>query len=1443
LGAALLCAVPAWAAETPDLKIPIHLNRPAVLETPSWPVTFGVPFKRSEFHDVDGFSIVDGNGKAVPCQIVKAGDWEDGSLRWAQVDFKAQLDREYFLTRTARVEAKDDIKHLETADGIAVETGAARYFFRRDAGCFESLDLDVNGNGKFEDNERLVRNARDAFYVLDSKGRRGLLRGKALTVENNGRRHAVIRVEGDYLTADGATNATGVVYFHFYAGNPAVRLSHKLIVTENTNELWFRDIGCDIPLAVEKGATVSFNSSHDDPRAALTQKLAQNGRAWMAQRDFPHFGSTNNVAAVGFDAKVSNLAGACGDWADVSSKRWGLAAQVPGFAEQFPKAFRVSNATFSIKLWDGESSGELDFRTPQIIKNYFGHDWIPETNDCVSVANNAQGTAKTHEIWLYPHLGPLTKVLIASFGATREEIFATIDPGWIARSEVFGPIHPKDEKRFPREEAVISDYFNRSVLAGDRVFPATGYLYWGMYPYSAQPWELKNGRWYPTIHRLARSLEYNLKRGMWILYARSGERKYFDYSRRYTRLCGNLFFSNYDTPSKPLGWMMQGLFHSPIVWGQFGDTKPDRRPKMDSSSACIAFASSEDVIQFVYDYFLTGDLHSRDMARTWNEAMLKEMNGDVDKALEFYPPEAFLRVLGSGYELDHDPRLLAYGSKIVQRRVLCDGKDILNPDLPTNFGKEGEVFSAYYYYHVATGDPLARKALVELAKFRYQHAQLEYFFSRSSALQEAFGFAWRDTGDATYAEHVAQATMHYARNYPTLQEQGVEFDKLAPSSTNEWGHVTMTGQGPIHVGIPNALRVMAEHGVPRSYLPVAIKPHPTQRTHILLTKEKPGAASLDVFVNNWGDRSVEPKLLDSHGNPARLEIIERVYDRLDKPRCFDAQSIWYMAYEDQLFYRLRIPESVPTGVYELDLGAEVDFTILRSDINAIQQIAPKGIGLSAGRRYYFPLPVDTEAVEYFSSRPVRLFDPEGNEVPSEHIKDGRFRFSTVGRRFRSGQAMETGSDTSSRFRQTAALDDFSRLPSAFWRTRLRAASRSYGSDSLGDLIDPPLQWGVHQVREVRNRFSGFDTAPKTAEAVRSRVSAKHTPVKWGVNENGGAEPSGALAASNVSQSQPGASQAVKHAVWSIEGGTDELIRSKKASVEAFVKIEKIVRGGQADANHPFLLALGDPKRLFDVDFTKYATTRVTTDVNADAGKPYVESRAGFGKATRLASRFVEVALPAGSPGRELPHRRGTVEFWFRPGWSATDCHLIGGAFGSSIRVELYKAAPISIAYAIDPDNAGRTTRYNHAFLIASLEGVGFTRTRVYFEAGKWYHIALTWNVDGENNDARLFINGRRRAYVHYDDKLPAKKDAAELKPPGSTVRFGSAHLHGRIPTSEDYDELRISRSIRYTEDFDPPAAPFEMDPQTCLLLHLDGNEGALVADQAVAGKWVKGNKM
>jgi hydrogenase 3 maturation protease len=67
-------------------------------------------------------------------------------------------------------------------------------------------------------------------------------------------------------------------------------------------------------------------------------------------------------------------------------------------------------------------------------------------------------------------------------------------------------------------------------------------------------------------------------------------------------------------------------------------------------------------------------------------------------------------------------------------------------------------------------------------------------------------------------------------------------------------------------------------------------------------------------------------------------------------------------------------------------------------------------------------------------------------------------------------------------------------------------SRISSASSHPTLSNTPLQWGDQQTQDITNRFSGFDTATKTAEAVRSLVQTQITPLKWGVNDTLRSEP-------------------------------------------------------------------------------------------------------------------------------------------------------------------------------------------------------------------------------------------------------------------------------------------------------------------------------------------------
>src|SRR5688500_947561 len=106
--------------------------------------------------------------------------------------------------------------------------------------------------------------------------------------------------------------------------------------------------------------------------------------------------------------------------------------------------------------------------------------------------------------------------------------------------------------------------------------------------------------------------------------------------------------------------MVQGMeCHSTM----FLDALPEEVIRQDDKSHFISevttlgYGTSEDTIQYVYDWFLTGDYHSRDAAQAYKDALVKELNFDVDKVFTITPTYVLLRPMAAAYEIDRDPKL------------------------------------------------------------------------------------------------------------------------------------------------------------------------------------------------------------------------------------------------------------------------------------------------------------------------------------------------------------------------------------------------------------------------------------------------------------------------------------------------------------------------------------------------------------------------------------------------------------------------------------------------------------------------------------------------------------------------------------------------------------------------------------------------------------------
>ena len=114
----------------------------------------------------------------------------------------------------------------------------------------------------------------------------------------------------------------------------------------------------------------------------------------------------------------------------------------------------------------------------------FGYNAGNQSAKLAKSKSDALGSAKTHELVLIPHVGPLLPAAAARQAhAACQPPLLQADPAVLCRSGALPwPLHPKDEKRFPAEETLVSDFFDRTVLPNE-FFPKTGLIEWGSCPY------------------------------------------------------------------------------------------------------------------------------------------------------------------------------------------------------------------------------------------------------------------------------------------------------------------------------------------------------------------------------------------------------------------------------------------------------------------------------------------------------------------------------------------------------------------------------------------------------------------------------------------------------------------------------------------------------------------------------------------------------------------------------------------------------------------------------------------------------------------------------------------------------------------------------------------------------------------------------------------------
>ena len=204
--------------------IPLSVRETVGVEREKWPVTSGVPFPEGHLGSTDNLRLLGGGGVPVSAQFQPLAEWPDGSVRWALLDFQADVpaygESKYTLEygNTVRAAAVGTSLVVEESDErITIDTGAISFVVSK-TNCRLLEDVRIG--------RRTVAGP-GGLRMTDPEGREYVARQPdAVEVEELGLLRVCLRVAGRFVDNGGEPWFDYELRVHAYAGLPFVRVIH-----------------------------------------------------------------------------------------------------------------------------------------------------------------------------------------------------------------------------------------------------------------------------------------------------------------------------------------------------------------------------------------------------------------------------------------------------------------------------------------------------------------------------------------------------------------------------------------------------------------------------------------------------------------------------------------------------------------------------------------------------------------------------------------------------------------------------------------------------------------------------------------------------------------------------------------------------------------------------------------------------------------------------------------------------------------------------------------------------------------------------------------------------------------------------------------------------------------------------------------------------------------
>ena len=946
----------------PGRRIAVRLDVPKGIDPGKpRPVTFGAPFAPGALWDAGKVRLIDGAGRETPQQGEVVARWApEGSIKWVRFDTLVVPKNGCFIevappTRAARPSPAVTVEEQEGR--VVVNTGVARYVLAEGPSPIEEIYL----------GRRRVATAKGGrgLYVVDQRGRLASASAmdETMQVEASGPLAACVRFEGWYATPTGEKLARHITRLRFTAGRPGASVTHTLVLTRDTNKVWFREIGWE--LRADAGATPKalFADRRENWRSVRTVPLTAKAGASMFQDShffFAHGKNHFSIDALGPDKAVRKLheGKECGDWAALMGGGGGLAVVCKDAARQHPKEFEVRPDRVVLRLFSNRAGEELDFRSPTLVKKWDLQNWYNATqlrgnrkkNFVSSVAklpSNAIGWAKTHELLFLP-LAPATPTAeVAEAARLRATpVYAMVDPWAIYESLAMGPLYPSDPKRFPvLEKAVMAAFRHFTKL--DEEWGEHGFV-----DYFAGP-HLVYGR-YPKGTYVGRKryayITYTLRSDLWILYARTGDRAVRAFAEGTNRTLADGTLAHWDGKATFRGMhrVKPGLaFGLPYYWGE--------RLNLEISSS----TNHNNLLNF---YYLTGDRRAADCMREYIDGVKRAWKPVA--AAKTWRPLMLFRLLTRAYTFSYDPEIRAMAEETFNR--------FADDDTALGLTKERPYKSTSYKTNVDN------RAIIEawqvFGEERYRrlaHRLAEYWWQLLGTKPVIYtnpqprigSFLYNETGKPVYAEMLALQLRRLAQTYDPKTKSLRPETRLAAHSCAFYFE-----------GVAYALDVVTRAGADKKHLTSWLG-YDDMGFETSVIARKAGDETINLQANvvagdvrgeAIGGIRIKPLAPKTVSGLNTIQVLERGMD--------------FQGYH-RGSAKMRIPKDAPPGDYEILFTRKGSHFALADRPTRMVLYAPDywlpTLAQTPPMRYYFSLPRNAKGAQILFEGSARLFTPDG----------------------------------------------------------------------------------------------------------------------------------------------------------------------------------------------------------------------------------------------------------------------------------------------------------------------------------------------------------------------------------------------------------------------------------------------------------------------------------